>query len=47
MKFYADVEIPFYHRVNAADNGGLPMVGGTEGQLIAPVLVKAVASYNF
>jgi hypothetical protein len=47
MKFYADVEIPFYYRVNAADNGGLPMVGGTEGQLIAPVLVKAVASYNF
>jgi hypothetical protein len=47
MKFYADVEIPFYYRVNSADNGGLPIVGGTEGQLIAPVLVKAVASYNF
>jgi hypothetical protein len=41
MKFYADVEIPFYYRVNAADNGGLPIVGGTEGQLMAPVLVKA------
>jgi hypothetical protein len=47
LKFYADVEIPFYYRVNAADNGGLPVVGGTEGQLIAPVLVKAIASYNF
>ncbi|MBV9971298.1 MAG: hypothetical protein JO228_15050 [Xanthobacteraceae bacterium] len=47
LKVYADVEIPFYYRVNAADNGGLPVVGGTEGQLIAPVLVKAVASYNF
>jgi hypothetical protein len=47
VKFYADVELPFYYRVNSADNGGLPVVGGTEGQLIAPVLVKAVASYNF
>ena len=47
MKFYVDVELPFYYRVNSADNGGLPVVGGTEGQLIAPVLVKAIASYNF
>jgi hypothetical protein len=47
LKLYADVEIPFYYRANAADNGGLPSVGGTEGQLIAPVLIKAVASYNF
>jgi hypothetical protein len=47
MKVYADVEIPFYYRTNAADNGGPPSVGGTFGQLIAPVLVKAVASYNF
>jgi hypothetical protein len=47
MKLYADAEIPFYYRTNAADNGGLPSVGGTEGQLIAPILVKAVASYNF
>jgi hypothetical protein len=47
VKFYADVELPFYYRVNSADNGGLPVVGGTEGQLMAPILVKAVASYNF
>jgi hypothetical protein len=47
MKVYADVELPFYYRVNSADNGGLPVVGGTEGQLMAPVLVKAVVSYNF
>jgi hypothetical protein len=47
MKFYADVELPFYYRVNSADNGGLPVVGGTEGQLIAPILVKAIVSYNF
>jgi hypothetical protein len=47
MKFYADVELPFYYRVNSGDNGGLPIVGGTEGQLMAPVMVKAVASYNF
>jgi hypothetical protein len=47
LKFYADVEIPFYYRTNAADNGGLPSVGGTEGQLVAPIAVKAVASYNF
>jgi hypothetical protein len=47
VKFYADVEIPFYYRTNAADNGGLPVVGGTEGQLMAPIQVKAVASYNF
>ena len=37
LKFYADVEIPFYYRTNAADNGGLPSVGGTEGQLVAPI----------
>jgi hypothetical protein len=47
MKLYADVEIPFYYRTNAADNGGPPSAGGTYGQLIAPVLIKAVASYNF
>jgi hypothetical protein len=47
MKFYADVETPFYYRVNSADNGGLPVVGGTEGQLMTPIMVKAVASYNF
>jgi hypothetical protein len=47
MKLYADVEIPFYYRTNAGDNGGAPSAGGTYGQLIAPVLIKAVASYNF
>ena len=40
-KVYFDVEIPVYYRTNAANNGG------TEGQLIAPYLLKAVASYNF
>jgi hypothetical protein len=47
LKFYADVEIPIYYRTNAGDRGGLPSVGGTMGQLIAPYLVKAVTSYNF
>jgi hypothetical protein len=41
MKFYADIEIPVYYRTNAANNDG------TQGQLISPYLVKAVASYNF
>jgi hypothetical protein len=47
LKVYVDVELPFYYRTNAADNGGPPSVGGTEGQLVAPILYKAVASYNF
>jgi hypothetical protein len=42
MKFYFDVEIPFYYRTNAALNDA-----GSEGQLIAPILYKAVTSYNF
>jgi hypothetical protein len=41
MKLYADVEIPVYYRTNAGNNAG------TEGQLIAPYLIKVVASYNF
>jgi hypothetical protein len=41
------VEVPFYYRTNAADNGGPPSAGGTYGQLIAPYLLKMVASYNF
>ncbi len=41
VKLYADVEIPVYYRANAADNAG------TEGQLVAPYLIKVVASYNF
>jgi hypothetical protein len=47
LKVYADVEVPFYYRTNAADNGGPPSAGGTEGQLIAPYMIKMVASYNF
>jgi hypothetical protein len=41
VKLYFDVEVPIYYRTNAANNDG------TEGQLIAPILYKAVASYNF
>ena len=42
LKFYMDVEIPFYYRVNAAINDS-----GSQGQLIAPYLLRTVASYNF
>ena len=41
VKFYADVEVPIYYRANAANNAG------TDGQLVAPYLIKLVASYNF
>jgi hypothetical protein len=41
IKLYADVEFPIYYRANAANNAG------TEGQLVAPVLIKVVGSYNF
>jgi hypothetical protein len=41
FKAYFDIEVPVYYRVNAANNGG------TEGQLIAPYLIKVVTSYNF
>jgi hypothetical protein len=41
-KLYFDVEIPFYYRVNAGLNPD-----GSKGQLIAPVLTKVIASYNF
>jgi hypothetical protein len=41
VKLYADVEVPIYYRTNAANNAG------TEGQLIAPYLIKVLASYNF
>ena len=40
-KVYFDVEVPVYYRANAANNAG------TEGQLVAPFLIKLVASYNF
>ena len=41
VKIYADVEFPVYYRANAANNAG------TDGQLVAPYLIRAVASYNF
>jgi hypothetical protein len=41
IKLYADVEFPIYYRANAANNAG------TEGQLLAPYLIKVVGSYNF
>jgi hypothetical protein len=41
LKTYFDVEIPVYYRANAANNAG------TEGQLVAPYLIKVVTSYNF
>ncbi len=41
IKLYADVEIPIYYRANAANNAG------TEGQLVAPYLIRLVGSYNF
>jgi len=42
VKFYFDVEVPIYYRTNAALNDE-----GSEGQLIAPIMYKLVASYNF
>ncbi len=41
LKTYIDIEIPVYYRANAANNAG------TEGQLVAPYLIKFVTSYNF
>ncbi len=41
LKTYFDIEIPVYYRANAANNAG------TEGQLVAPYLIKVVTSYNF
>jgi hypothetical protein len=41
LKTYFDIEIPVYYRANAANNGG------TQGQLVAPYLIKLVTSYNF
>ena len=40
-KVYFNVEIPVYYRANAANNAG------TDGQLVAPYLLRLVASYNF
>ena len=41
VKVYADIEFTAYYRANAANNAG------TEGQLVAPYLIKVVGSYNF
>jgi hypothetical protein len=41
LKFYVDVEITTYYRANAANNAG------TDGQLLAPWMLKMVTSYNF
>jgi hypothetical protein len=41
FKAYFDIEVPVYYRANAANNNG------TEGQLVAPYLIKVVTSYNF
>jgi hypothetical protein len=41
LKTYFDVELPVYYRANAANNAG------TEGQLVAPYLIRVVTSYNF
>jgi hypothetical protein len=41
LKTYFDIEVPVYYRANAANNAG------TEGQLVAPYLIKIVTSYNF
>jgi hypothetical protein len=41
FKLYADVEFTAYYRANAANNNG------TEGQLVAPYLIRVVTSYNF
>jgi hypothetical protein len=41
LKTYFDIEVPVYYRANAANNAG------TEGQMVAPFLLKAIVSYNF
>ncbi|HTU33414.1 MAG TPA: hypothetical protein VMF66_06385 [Candidatus Acidoferrum sp.] len=41
VKTYFDIELPVYYRANAANNAG------TEGQLVAPYLLRLVTSYNF
>jgi hypothetical protein len=43
VRFYADVEIPIYQDFNAA----APAIGGTSGQLAAPVAVKMQVGYDF
>jgi hypothetical protein len=41
IKAYFDIEVPVYYRANAANNAG------TDGQLVAPYLIRLVTSYNF
>lgn len=43
-KFYGDLEFPLYHYANAAASVA---VEGTQGQLIAPMLVKFNVSYHW
>jgi hypothetical protein len=41
LKTYVDIEIPVYYRASAANNAG------TDGQLVAPYLLKVITSLNF
>lgn len=43
-KYYADAEFRVYHYANAAPSVALE---GTQGQLVAPVLLKVIVSYHF
>ncbi len=43
-KFYADAEFRVYHYANAAPSVAAE---GTQGQLVAPVLLKFIVSYSF
>ncbi|MGO8855189.1 MAG: hypothetical protein ACLPTF_04740 [Steroidobacteraceae bacterium] len=43
-KFYADAEFRLYHYANAAPSVA---VEGTQGQLVAPVLLKVMVSYHW
>jgi len=51
LKTYFDIEVPIYYRANAAYNSGgagnFVTLSGTEGQLVAPYLIRVVTSYNF
>lgn len=43
-KYYADAEFRVYHYANAASS---PAAEGTQGQLVAPVLLKVMVSYHW
>jgi hypothetical protein len=57
LKTYFDIEFTVYDRANSACNGGVQPLpcgtnpgfnaNGTEGQLVAPYLIRLVTSYNF